>query len=111
MRRQSTNSRRRCCESGTLPVDSKVGCSVSMNDRSSLMARGTFAHRPVLASLQCEVALTIAAEHVKGRFTRLAQIRARASVTPDTAGKTRILAHSLITRHPIDGSMIFIRQI
>jgi hypothetical protein len=53
------------------------------------MARGTFAHRPVLASLQCEVAVTIAAEHVKGGFTRLAQIGARASVTVETTAETR----------------------
>src|ERR1700722_1811303 len=111
MRRQSTNSRRRCCESGTLPVDSKVGCSVSLNDRSSLMARGTFAHRTVLASLQCKVAVTIVAEHVKCGFARLTQIGARASVTVETAAETRMVDEVVMAGDAIDGSMIFVREI
>jgi hypothetical protein len=82
-----------------------------MNDRSSLMARGTFAHRPVLASLQCEVAVTIAAEHVEGGFTRLAQIRARASVTVETAGETRMVDEVVMAGDATDGSMIFVREI
>jgi len=46
-----------------LPAIRKWGCG--MNDTLIHHARGTFAHRPVLASLQCEVAETIAAEHVE----------------------------------------------
>jgi hypothetical protein len=89
----------------------KWGCGVSVNDRSSLMARGTFAHRSVLASLQCEIAVTIAAEHVKGGFTRLAQIRARASVTVETAAETRMVDEVVMAGDAIDGSMIFMWEI
>ena len=75
------------------------------------MARGTFAHRPVLASLQCEVAVTIAAERVKGCFTRLTQIGARASVTVETAAETRLVDEVVMAGDAIDGSMIFVREI
>jgi len=75
------------------------------------MARGTFAHRPVLASLQCEVAVTIAAEHVKCGFARLTQIGARASVTVETAAETRLVDEVVMAGDAIDGSMIFVREI
>ena len=75
------------------------------------MAAGAFTHGAVFALLPGELAVTVAAELVKGRFRRLGQIRTGSPVTVETATGARFVDEVVVAGDATHASVILVREI